>query len=84
MTEDGSRPDGSRKRIRRDPRLKVKRAHKSKGCSLLCQDFYNALSFNIIVFAVSVETVTSCSHVVFLRVLFASNESIYGQIQNTV
>ena len=84
MTEDGSRSDGSRKRIRRDPRLKVKRAYKSKGCSLLCQDFYNALSFNIIVFAVSVETVTPCRHVVFLRVLFASNESIYGQIQNTV
>ena len=76
MTEDGSRPDGSRKRIRRDPRLKVKRAHKSKECSLLCQDFYNALSFNIIVFAVSVETVTPCHHVVFLHVLFTSNESI--------
>ena len=42
MTEDGSRPDGSRKRIRRDPRLKVKKG--SKGCSLICQDFYNASS----------------------------------------
>ena len=76
MTEDGSRPDGSRKRIRRDPRLKVKTVYKSKGCSLICQDFYNALSFNIIVVTVSIETVTPCSHVVFLHVSFASNKSV--------